>query len=145
MRSCEVMAVRVLCCGTFDHLHPGHRSFLDQARALGDELVVVVARDENVRRLKGRTPDHGEEERRAGVESLRVASEVCLGYPGADFLRIVGDLKPQIVALGYDQQPPPRLRQAFPEIQVIVLAPFFPEKYKSSLVRAGTSAPGSKV
>ena len=57
------MGKRVLCCGTFDYLHPGHISFLKQAARLGTELFVVVARDENVKRLKGRYPDHGEEER----------------------------------------------------------------------------------
>jgi len=137
------MVVRVLSCGTFDHLHPGHRSFLEQAAALGDELVVVVARDENVRRLKGRPPAQGEEERRARVESLRVAARVLLGHEGPDFLRIVAEVQPQVIALGYDQKPPARLREAFPKIQVVVLDPYYPEKYKSSLFRAAASAPGS--
>ena len=35
---------RVMCCGTFDYLHPGHLSFIAQAAALGDDLYVVVAR-----------------------------------------------------------------------------------------------------
>lgn len=136
---------RVLSCGTFDHLHPGHRSFLEQAAALGDELVVVVARDENVRRLKGRFPDHGEEERRTRVEALGFASQVRLGYPGLDFLKIVAEIKPQIIALGYDQKPPPGLQEAFPQVQLVVLKPYYPEKYKSSLFRVPASAPGSKV
>ncbi len=134
---------RVLSCGTFDHLHPGHRSFLEQAAALGQELVVVVARDENVRRLKGRSPDHDEEERRSRVEALGIASQVRLGYQGADFLRVVADLQPEIIALGYDQRPPPRLQEAFPEIQIVVLEPYYPEKYKSSFFRTATPTPGS--
>ncbi len=134
---------RVLCCGTFDHLHPGHRSFLEQAAALGQELVVVVARDENVRRLKGRSPDHEEEERRSQVEALGIASQVRLGYQGADFLRVVADLQPKIIALGYDQRPPLRLQETFPEIQIVVLEPYYPEKYKSSFFRTPTPAPGS--
>ncbi|MCC7263039.1 MAG: FAD synthase [Candidatus Latescibacteria bacterium] len=139
------MPVRVLSCGTFDHLHPGHRSFLEQAARLGDELVVVVARDENVRRIKGRLPDHAEDERRAAVAALGVSSQVCLGYTGTNFLRIVAELKPQIIALGYDQRPPPGLAAAFPEVEVVVLQPYYPEKYKSSLVRAAASAPGSNA
>lgn len=134
---------RVLSCGTFDHLHPGHRSFLEQAAALGDELVVVVARDENVRRLKGRLPDHGEDERRTRVEALGIASQVRLGYPGADFLRIVAEIAPQTIALGYDQKPPPGLQEAFPQVQVVVLKPYYPEKFKSSLFRVAPSALGS--
>ena len=61
---------RVLCCGTFDYLHPGHRSFIAQAAALGDELFVVVARDENVRRIKGHYPDQSQEERKAALAKL---------------------------------------------------------------------------
>lgn len=139
------MKGRVLSCGTFDHLHPGHRSFLEQAAALGDELVVVVARDENVRRIKGCSPDHDEEKRRTRVEALGIASQVRLGYPGPDFLRIVAEIKPQIIALGYDQKPPPGLQEAFPQMQLVVLKPYYPEKYKSSIFRAAASAPGSKA
>lgn len=134
---------RVLSCGTFDHLHPGHRSFLEQAAALGEELVVVVARDENVRRIKGCSPDHGEEERRALVEALGIAAQVRLGYPGRDFLRIVAEIQPEIIALGYDQRPPPGLREAFPQIQIAVLKPYYPERYKSSFFRTATPTPGS--
>lgn len=129
------MGKRVLCCGTFDHLHPGHLSFLKQAAALGSELVVVVARDENVRRIKGQYPDHSEEERRAQVEALEVAGQVRLGYPGANFLRIVEELQPDIIALGYDQKAPPGLGEALPHAQLVVLQPYYPEKYKSSLFR----------
>lgn len=136
---------RVLSCGTFDHLHPGHRSFLEQAAALGEELVVVVARDDNVRRIKGRFPDHDEEKRRTRVEALGIASQVRLGYPGLDFLRIVAEINPQIIALGYDQKPPPGLQEVFPQMQLVVLRPYYPEKYKSSIFRAATSAPGSKT
>ena len=57
--------MRVLCCGTFDYLHPGHLSFIEQAAALGDELFAVVARDENVKIIKGHYPDHSEVERKA--------------------------------------------------------------------------------
>ena len=134
---------RVLSCGTFDHLHPGHRSFLEQAAALGRELVVVVARDENVRRIKGRGPDHSEEERRMRVEALGIAAQVRLGYPGKDFLRIVAEIQPEIIALGYDQKAPPGLKEAFPQIQIVILEPYHPEKYKSSFFRTATPAPGS--
>ncbi|EQD52190.1 glycerol-3-phosphate cytidyltransferase, partial [mine drainage metagenome] len=46
------MGVRVMATGVFDLLHPGHLYFLTEARKLGDELVVVVARDQTARRLK---------------------------------------------------------------------------------------------
>ena len=127
---------RVLSCGTFDHFHPGHESFLKQAAALGSELFVVVARDENVERLQGRRPDHDEEERVAALKELTYVTSVRLGYPGKNLLRVVEEIAPDIIALGYDQNSPPGLREAFPDCDIVVLAPPHPEKYKSSLFRA---------
>lgn len=126
---------RVLCCGTFDYLHPGHRSFIAQAAALGDELVVVVARDENVRRIKGHYPDHSQEERQAALAQLPEVSQVRLGHKGSNFLRIVGEVAPHIIALGYDQKRPPGLAQAFPQCEIVVLQPHHPEQFKSSIFR----------
>ena len=126
---------RVLSCGTFDHFHPGHESFLKQAAALGGELYVVVARDENVERLKGRRPDHDEQERVAALKELTYVSSVRLGYPGRNLLRVVEEIGPDIIALGYDQNSPPGLREAFPDCDIVVLESHHPEKYKSSLFR----------
>jgi D-beta-D-heptose 7-phosphate kinase/D-beta-D-heptose 1-phosphate adenosyltransferase len=44
----------VMTNGCFDMLHPGHIDYLEQARSLGDRLVVAVNSDDSVRRLKGR-------------------------------------------------------------------------------------------
>lgn len=135
------MGKRVLCCGTFDYLHPGHISFLQQGGAYGAELYVVVARDENVKRIKERYPDQAEEERKANLEKLDLVDDVRLGYPGGvqNFLKVVADIQPDVIALGYDQKAPPGLREAFPECEIVVLQPHCPEKYKSSLYRSGKS------
>lgn len=129
------MGKRVLCCGTFDYLHPGHISFLEQAGALGTELFVVVARDENVKRIKGAYPDHAEEQRKARIVELDLAIEVKLGYPGEDFFKVVEEIDPDIIALGYDQKAPSGLREAFPDCEIVVLQPHHPQKYKSSFYR----------
>ena len=126
---------RVLCCGTFDHFHPGHESFLSQAAALGSELFVVVARDENVKRIKGRLPDHGEEERMAAVEEAGIADVVMLGNKGADLLQVVSEIAPDVIALGYDQRSPKGLADAFPQCEIVTLNPHRPDIYKSSLFR----------
>ena len=126
---------RVLGCGTFDHFHPGHEAFLRQALSLGDELFVVVARDENVHRIKGRPPDQQESARLAAVAAHATVKDARLGYPGADFLRVVADVNPDIIALGYDQRPPGGLAEAFPECEIVTLGAFEPERYKSSLMR----------
>ncbi len=49
--------------GTFDLIHPGHIYYLREARKCADELVVVVACDENVKDEKGEFPSNSEEER----------------------------------------------------------------------------------
>ncbi|MDG6225287.1 MAG: 3,4-dihydroxy-2-butanone-4-phosphate synthase [Candidatus Thermoplasmatota archaeon] len=95
--------VRVMATGVFDILHPGHLSFLSQAKRLGDELVVVVARDSTVRRQK-RKPINNERARREMVESLGIVDLALLGYE-ADPLRIVKELGPDMIVLGYDQEP----------------------------------------
>ena len=128
---------RVLCCGTFDYLHPGHVSFLEQAAKLGTELHVVIARDENVKRLKGVLPDHDEDERRNMVAGVEVVDRALLGHPGPDFLRIVGEIDPDVIALGYDQRAPNGLAEAMPHCKITVLKPHFPDKFKSSLYRQG--------
>lgn len=93
--------VRVMATGVFDLLHPGHLYFLEQAKALGDELVVVVARDQTARRLK-REPYVPEQLRRQMVEALKPVDRAVLGST-TDIYGTVVDLQPQIIALGYNQ------------------------------------------
>lgn len=93
--------VRVMATGVFDLLHPGHLYFLNEARKLGDELVVVVARDQTARRLK-REPYVPEQLRREMVEALKPVDRAVLGST-TDIYATVTDLRPDIIALGYDQ------------------------------------------
>jgi FAD synthetase len=93
--------VRVMATGVFDLLHPGHVFFLTEAKALGDELVVVVARDQTARRLK-REPYVSEHLRRQMVEALKPVDRAILGS-ATDIYQTVVNEKPQIIALGYNQ------------------------------------------
>jgi cytidyltransferase-like protein len=63
-----------------DLLHPGHIAFFQQARALGDRLVVHVVSDERVAKIK-RRPIMSQEERAALVRSCRFVDEVRLDGP----------------------------------------------------------------
>jgi FAD synthetase len=94
--------VRVMTTGVFDLLHPGHIALLEEAAKLGDELVVVLARDDSAEKEKHR-PITPEEHRRRMVEALKPVSRAVLGHRG-DYYRIVEELKPDIIALGYDQK-----------------------------------------
>ncbi|MFW3146197.1 MAG: 3,4-dihydroxy-2-butanone-4-phosphate synthase [Thermoplasmatota archaeon] len=94
---------RVLASGVFDLMHPGHLHFLRQAKELGDELVVVIARDMTVQATK-RHPIVNERSRREMVDAIKYVDAAVLGYEGTDIHRIVRELKPDIIALGYDQK-----------------------------------------
>jgi len=95
------MVVRVMATGVFDLLHPGHVYFLSEARKLGDELVVVVARDQTARRLK-REPYVPEHIRREMVESLKPVDRAILGSATDIYATVLAE-RPAIIALGYDQ------------------------------------------
>ena len=127
---------RVVCAGTFDHLHPGHVDFLKQAKALGDELIVIVARDENVQRIKGIKPEH-EDYRKMKLEETGIPDKVVLGNLKKNPLAILAELLPDIVALGYDQRVSEgNIKAILSECLVIRLKPFHPDMFKSSLYRS---------
>ena len=94
--------VRVMATGVFDILHIGHLDYLKQAKALGDELVVVIARDSRVRRMK-HEPVTPEALRRELVDGLKPVDQALLGHEG-DIYRTVEDVRPDIIALGWDQE-----------------------------------------
>ena len=92
----------VLAGGVFDIIHPGHISTLNAAKALGDVLVVVVATDNTAVKMKKRRPIHSQEQRQELVNSLEVV-DLCLIGQENDIFKTVNLVKPQIIALGYDQ------------------------------------------
>lgn len=94
--------VVVLAGGSFDIIHPGHLHTLEQAKALGDALVVSVARDTTFKENKKREPHHSEAMRRKLVSSLRSVDAAVLGSE-SDILETAIILNPDIIALGYDQ------------------------------------------
>ena len=96
--------VRVMAVGIFDLLHAGHLHYVEQAKSLGDELVVVIAHDETVRMQK-HEPVTGQELRRRMVEGLKPVDEAIIGNPpGVPIFEILKTVEPDIIALGYDQK-----------------------------------------
>ncbi|MEM4098073.1 MAG: adenylyltransferase/cytidyltransferase family protein, partial [Candidatus Micrarchaeaceae archaeon] len=83
---------KVMATGVFDILHLGHIYFLTEAKKLGDELVVVVARDSTAERLK-RKPIMDENTRLKIVSSLKVVDEARLGNKD-DIFKTVEEIKP---------------------------------------------------
>ena len=96
--------VRVMAVGVFDLLHAGHLHYVEQAKSLGDELIVVVAHDDTVRKQK-HEPVTNQELRRRMVLGLKPVDDAIIGNPPTvpifDILEVV---KPDVIALGYDQK-----------------------------------------
>ena len=96
----------MLASGVFDLLHLGHVKFLEEAKKAGGknaELLVIIARDSTVQETKGRKPVMPENQRLALVESLKVVDEAVLGLEDFDIGDVIERVKPDVIALGYDQ------------------------------------------
>ncbi len=125
--------MRILLFGTFDHLHPGHEFVLREATKRGD-VTVVVSRDANVHRIKGKMPSQSEEQRRDAIRKTFPEVTVLLGDPD-DFLVPVRTVNPDLILLGYDQKLPPGVTEKDFPCAVERLPAFRPEEFKSSLRR----------
>ncbi len=98
------MMTRVMAVGIFDLLHAGHLHYVEQAKSLGEELVVVIAHDETVRKQK-HEPVTGQDLRRRMVEGLKPVDKAIIGNPpGVPIFEILKQIDPDLIALGYDQK-----------------------------------------
>ena len=87
--------------GCFDLLHVGHIDVLEQARALGDKLIVGLNSDESVRRLKGKSrPIMPQEQRKKILESLKCVDEVIIFYEDTP-IELIKKIKPDILVKGH--------------------------------------------
>ncbi|MBI2483637.1 adenylyltransferase/cytidyltransferase family protein [Candidatus Uhrbacteria bacterium] len=133
------MKRRVLAFGTFDVLHPGHLSYLRQARAHGTHLTVIVARDASVKNIKLHDSHFPERERLALIRSLRLVDSALLG-DHVDHLRLIKKIKPDVICLGYDHViriADLRSRLADSGIRGMVIRrmrPYRTSQYKSSVI-----------
>lgn len=125
--------------GTFDILHAGHEHYLNQAKQLGDYLIVVVARDQTVRSVKGESPTNSEKERLNNLKKTGWADKIILGNLH-DKHAVILKHKPAILALGYDQfvftqKLGKTLIDAGLNTEIIRMMPYHPQVYKSSILR----------
>ena len=134
---------RIMVFGTFDGLHKGHSHFFKQARRLAKNpfLIVSVARDLNVQRIKGRLPLQNEKKRLINLQALQVVDKVVLGGLKSHLAHILKE-KPEIIPLGYDQIAYTKnlakdLRQRGLVLKIVRLKAHKPHKYKISLLRKG--------
>jgi len=93
--------ITVVATGTFDIIHPGHIRYLKEAKKLGTELIVIVARERNVKHKP--KPVIPEEQRRRVVEAIKYVDKAILGDE-EDIFKPIKEIDPDIIALGYDQR-----------------------------------------
>jgi len=151
---------KVLVFGTFDGLHEGHLNFFRQARNISNLdnraklttgqvfLIVVVARDSTVLRIKKHTPKYNENERLKSLltNSHELVNDALFGVenhdPNNNSYEIIKEIKPDIICLGYDQaQFEDKLKAELKRmdlnyVKVAVLKPYKSEIYKSSLLNS---------
>ena len=133
------MMVKVLVFGSFDLLHEGHKHFFNEAKKLGNTLYVVVARDSSIKSFKGHESNFNEDVRVEHIKKLEIVDDVRLGYEG-DKWKIIEEIKPDIIALGYDQDSYTKglekgMRDKNLKVKIVRLGSYMPEKYKSSLMK----------
>ena len=89
--------------GVYDIIHPGHIHTLKKSKDEGDVLIVSIARDNRVKKIKGRKPINNENRRSILVSAIRYVDYTLIGNKG-DIFRIVKKIKPDVITIGYDQK-----------------------------------------
>lgn len=127
--------------GTFDGLHKGHIDFFKQARAKSKNpfLVVSIARDINVKKIKGKAPHNNESKRLTLVKGNKLVDKVVLSGKSNYLPHIVKE-KPDIIALGYDQKNYTKnlrkdLKKRGLKTKIVRLKPHKEHIYKNSLLK----------
>ncbi len=88
--------------GCFDILHRGHVHYLNEARRLGDRLVIGLNADASVKRLKGESrPINSELDRKFVIENLKCVDHVVIFHEDTP-LELIKALRPQVLVKGGD-------------------------------------------
>ena len=121
--------------GTFDILHPGHLFLFTEAKKLGNNLIVIVARDTTVQSIKKIEVENKEDVRLENIKNLNIADKIILGNTD-DKYQVIREEAPDVIALGYDQVAfTEKLVENFPNIKIVRLPPYKENIYKSSKLR----------
>jgi len=136
--------VTVMVFGTFDGLHLGHLNFFQQARSLVGKnaqsfLIVSIARDQNVQKIKGQKPEFDEKKRKLLIQSSSLVDKVV--FSGLkNYLPHILKEKPDIIGLGYDQNAyvdnlKKDLAKTGMKIKIVRLKPYKEHIYKNQLLK----------
>jgi cytidyltransferase-like protein len=137
----SVDKTKVMVFGTFDGLHKGHLDFFRQAKSFmkNSFLIVSIARDKNVLKIKGKFPNLSEKARMALVKKCKSVDGVVLAGPENHLPHIV-KARPHIIALGYDQRAYVKnlkkdLKNKGLLVKIIRLKPYKDKIYKNHLLK----------
>jgi len=132
---------KVLVFGSFDLVHKGHLNFLTQAKKLGNHLTVVLARDNTIKDFKKHKPLHNEKQRLKHIRETKIPNKTILGLK-KDKYKIIEKIKPNIIALGYDQKScfSEKLKKELKDrglkgIKIVRLKSYKPSIFKSSKLK----------
>lgn len=122
--------------GCFDLLHPGHVTYLEQARELGDALIVGLNSDDSIRRLKGEErPVNHLQDRAHMLAGLR-AVDLVVPFTEDTPIELIRALLPDVLVKGGDYRPDDivgaaEVREAGGEVIVV---PFLDGHSSSNLI-----------
>jgi D-beta-D-heptose 7-phosphate kinase/D-beta-D-heptose 1-phosphate adenosyltransferase len=88
--------------GVFDLLHPGHVRYLQQARALGDALIVGVNSDRSVRAIKGPARPITAEDERAELIAAMACVDAAVVFDEDTPWELIAALQPDVLVKGAD-------------------------------------------
>lgn len=127
--------------GTFDGVHKGHLDFFKQAKKLTTKsfLIVSIARDKNVLKIKGKLPTLNEKKRIILIKKCKMVNKVVLSGVKDHIPHIVKE-SPDIIALGYDQKAYVKnlkkdLKNEGVLVKIVHLKPYKEKIYKNNLLK----------
>jgi len=137
----QVKQMKIMVFGTFDGLHQGHLNFFKQAKKLARNsfLIVSIARDKNVYKIKKIKPVLNEKRRLSLVKKCALVDKIVLSSLTNHLPHILKE-KPDIIALGYDQKNYTKnlkkdLKNKGLNVKIVRLKPFKKHIYKNHLLK----------
>lgn len=137
----EKKQTRIMVFGTFDGVHEGHLNFFKQAKKLAEKsfLIVSVARDKNVLRIKMHNPFLNDKKRMVLVKKCKLVDKVLLSGTKNHLPHIIKE-RPDIIALGYDQKEYVKnlkkdLKNKGVLVKIVRLQPYKEHIYKNNLLK----------